>query len=183
MYRLITFIALSAALAYLSRTSLSLPRSHGFHRFFAAEFLLALLFLNLDHWFVEPFSIQQVVSWLLLTVSTALVLSGALTLKVIGKPNSRRKSDVPITGIERTTVLVTQGIYRYIRHPMYASGVYGAWGVFFKDPSWMGVILAVGSSVFWGIAAKNEEEECIRYFGQAYREYARQSSVFIPFLF
>jgi protein-S-isoprenylcysteine O-methyltransferase Ste14 len=144
---------------------------------------LALVLLDLVVWFVEPFSTHQIVSWLLLAASMALVLSGAWTLKARGKPNRRRVSDVPITGIERTTTLATEGVYRYVRHPIYASGVYGAWGVFFKDPSWPGAFLAVASIGFWVAAARFEEAECVRYFGEPYREYIRRTRMFVPLLF
>ena len=182
MYKLGVFVALSGLLAYLSRASLRVPRSHGFFRFLAAVFVLALILLNVDRWFVDPVSAHQLVSWVLLAVSAALVLCGALTLRAVGKPCSERTSDVPIAGIERTTALVSSGIYRYIRHPMYASGIYGTWGVFFKDPSWLGVLFALVSSAFWVMSARSEERECIRYFGEAYREYARGTRMFVPFL-
>lgn len=183
MYRLIAFIALSAVLAYLSRSSLRISRSHGFYRFFGVVALLALILLNINRWFVDPFSGHQIASWLLLTISVALVLSGASLLKVIGKPSSSRTSDVPLTGIEKTTVLVTRGIYRHIRHPIYASGFYGGWGVFFKDPSWLGGILALVSCGLWVATARMEEAECIRHFGEPYREYMRGTRMFVPFLF
>jgi protein-S-isoprenylcysteine O-methyltransferase Ste14 len=183
MYELSTFIVLSACLAYLSRASLRVPRSHGFYRFFAAEFTLALVVLNIDHWFLRPLSFYQLVSWLLLAVSVVLVLSGASLLKILGKPDSGRKSDVPLAGLEKTTSLVCQGVYRYIRHPLYASGFYGAWGVFFKDPSWPGALLAMGATGFWVAAARIEEAECIRAFGSPYRDYIRHTKMFVPYLF
>jgi protein-S-isoprenylcysteine O-methyltransferase Ste14 len=183
MFRLIGFIVFSVVLAYLSRASLCMPRSHGFYRFFGAEFVLALILLNLDRWFVEPFSSYQMVSWLLLTISVVLVLNGAFLLKIEGRPSSSRTSEVPLAGLERTTELVTKGVYGYIRHPLYASAFYGAWGVFFKDPSWPGVVLALGSTGFWLAAARIEEAECIRYFGAPYREYIRRTKMFVPFLF
>jgi len=62
MFKLIVFIVLSACLIYLSRASLRVPRSHGFYRFFAAESVLALVLLNLDHWFLEPFASRQIAS-------------------------------------------------------------------------------------------------------------------------
>ena len=132
MFKLIVFFVLSAALIYLSRASLRAPRSHGFYRFFAAEFVLALVLLNLDRWFQEPFSSHQIASWLLLAVSVALVIHGAYLLKVVGKPDSRRSDEVPLTGIEKTTSLVTVSAYKFIRHPIYSSGFYGTWGIFFK---------------------------------------------------
>lgn len=183
MYKLGAFIVLSVLLAYCSRASLRSPRSHGFFRFFAAEFVLALILLNIDRWFVDPLSARQMVSWLLLSASAALVVSGALTLAVAGKPSRERTSDVPIAGIEKTTALVSSGIYKYIRHPMYASAIYGAWGVFLKRVDWLNLLLALGSSVFWVLAARAEEQECTRYFGEAYRDYARRTRSFVPFLY
>ncbi len=183
MHELIAFVVLSICLGYLSRASLRVHRSHGFYRFFAAEFVLALILLNLDHWFVEPFAPHQIVSWLLLVVSIVLVLTDANLLKVVGKPGSRPNSDVPLARFEKTTLLVTEGIYRYIRHPIYASGFYGTWGVFFKDPSWPGIMLALGSTVSWVITARVEEMECIRHFGDPHRNYIRRTRMFVPFLF
>ena len=183
MFKLIVFFALSAALIYLSRASLRAPRSHGFYRFFAAEFTLALVLINLDHWFLEPFALHQIASWLLLAVSIALVVHGAYLLKVVGRPDSRRSDEVPLAGIEKTTSLVVVGAYKYIRHPIYSSGFYGTWGVFFKDPSWLGIIFALAATTFWVVTAKVEEAECIRYFGPPYRAYMKQTKMFVPFLF
>ena len=183
MFKLMAFIVLSACLIYLSHASLRAPRSHGFYLFFAAEFILALVLLNLDRWFQEPFSPHQIASWLLLAVSIALVVHGAYLLKVVGRPDSRRSDEVPLAGIEKTTSLVTVGAYKYIRHPIYSSGFFGTWGVFFKDPSWLGIILALAAITFWIVTAKVEEAECIRYFGSPYRDYMRQTKMFVPFLF
>jgi protein-S-isoprenylcysteine O-methyltransferase Ste14 len=183
MYKLGAFFALFGLLAYLSRASLRVRHSHGFFRFFAAVFVLALILFNVDQWFVDPLSARQMVSWLLLAVSAVLAFCGSLTLKNFGKPSSERSSNVPIAGIERTTVLVRTGIYKHLRHPMYASGIYGTWGVFLKNPSFLGVVFALASSAFWVMSARSEEQECILYFGEVYREYARVTKMFIPRLF
>jgi protein-S-isoprenylcysteine O-methyltransferase Ste14 len=84
---------------------------------------------------------------------------------------------------EKTTALVTTGIYRYIRHPMYSSLLFLAWGVFFKSPSWAdGLIVAVATLALLA-TARTEEAEDLRFFGEAYREYTRRSKRFIPFIF
>jgi protein-S-isoprenylcysteine O-methyltransferase Ste14 len=78
---------------------------------------------------------------------------------------------------------VTSGIYRFIRHPLYSSLLFLAWGVFFKDVNLAGAVLALVSSVFLVAAARADEAECIRYFGSEYEEYKKRTSMFIPFLF
>ncbi len=172
----------TAALVCLSWKSLPYPKSHGFYRFFAFEAILIMVLLNLDYWFYKPFSTHQVVSWLLLVVSLFLVIHGFQLLRMVGNPQSER-NDPSLIGIEKTTELVKVGAYRYIRHPLYSSGLFGTWGVFFKRPSWIGFFLAVIATFFWTTTAKTEEIENMRFFGNSYQDYMKQTKMFIPFLF
>ena len=181
-FKVVVFIVASVGLALATRSSLRSLRFHGIYRFFAWEFIIVLVLLNLDSWFYEPFSPHQIGSWLLLTISLLLVIHAALLLRRVGKPGSER-DDPSLISIEKTTELVTTGAYRYIRHPIYGSGLYGVWGVFLKDPSWVGVFLAVLATFFLTMTAKMEEAENIRYFGNAYRSYMKRTRMFIPFLY
>jgi len=181
MLSLLVFVIASAILVYVSRVSLRDPRSHGFYRFFAWEAILALTLLNLDSWFRDPFSWHQLISWSLLVASLFLVIHGVQLLKHMGQADSRR-DDAPMLEFEKTTSLVTVGAYRYIRHPLYSSLLFLTWGVFFKNPSWPGGILAVTATLFLVMTAKIEEAEDIRFFGTAYQVYMKQTKMFIPFL-
>lgn len=181
-FKLVVFIAGSAALVWLSWRSFRDFRSHGFYRFFAFESILALILLNLDYWFYEPFSIRQIVSWLLLIISCFLVIHGFLLLRKVGKPDSRRDGS-SLLGIEKTTELVTVGAYRYIRHPIYSSGLFGTWGIFFKQPSLVCGFLAVVATFFLTMTARMEEVENIHFFGAVYQSYMKQTRMFIPFFF
>jgi protein-S-isoprenylcysteine O-methyltransferase Ste14 len=135
---LFIFGLLSAPLVFISRASLRRPGSHGFYRFFAWEAILGLALLNLPAWFKDPFARHQIISWLLLIASLALVAAGVHLLSAFGGTDPDQASDVPKIGIEKTTSLVTTGIYGYIRHPLYSSLLFLTWGVFFKRPSWTG---------------------------------------------
>ena len=106
--RLVVFLWVTAWLAYVSRASLLVPRSHGFYRFLAWEAILALALLNVDGWFREPFSWHQLISWFLLMASLLLVIYGALLLRHVGRPSSQR-DDLPLFLFEKTTNLVTVG--------------------------------------------------------------------------
>jgi protein-S-isoprenylcysteine O-methyltransferase Ste14 len=176
------FLAATAGLAYVSRASLLAPRTHGFTRFFAWETIVILFLLNVDSWFRDPFSWHQIISWCLLILSLALVLPGVHLLRRVGKPDKQRDG-ASLVGIEKTTALVTVGVYRYIRHPLYSSLLCLAWGVFFKDPSWLGGLLAAVSTLFLAATARLEEVENLRFFGPAYEAYRKQTRMFIPFLF
>ena len=182
MTQVIIFCVVSTFLIYLSKNCLFAPRSHGFYRFFAFESILILILLNTAKWFSNPFSIHQVISWLLLIISILLAVQGFYLLRVVGHPKEERE-DRELIGFEKTTSLVKIGVFKYIRHPLYASLFYGAFGVFFKNPSWLGIALALSAAVFFVLTAKVEEKECIRFFGTDYQEYMRQTKMFIPFLF
>lgn len=66
---------------------------------------------------------------------------------------------------------------------MCSSLLFLAWGVFLKDPSWVGLLLVLLSSVFLILTAKADESECKVYFGGEYRTYMETTKSFIPFLF
>ncbi len=182
MLMLLVFVVGSAALVYVSRACLRAPRSHGFYRFFAWEAILALTALSLTRWFYNPFSWHQLVSWFLLLVSLFPAILGMRLLKQMGKQDARR-DDAPMLEFEKTTVLVTMGVYRYIRHPLYSSLLFLAWGVAFKVLAWPNGLLAVVATLFLVATAKADEAENIRFFGPAYQEYMQKTRMFIPFLF
>ncbi|MGD8793684.1 MAG: isoprenylcysteine carboxylmethyltransferase family protein, partial [Anaerolineae bacterium] len=78
------FLLGTGGLIYVSRASLVVPRSHGFYRFFAWEAILGLALLNIDVWFLDPFSRHQLISWLLLMISAFLVIAGMRLLERMG---------------------------------------------------------------------------------------------------
>ena len=133
-----------------------------------------MILLNAEQWFTNPFSALQIVSWLLLLASIILAAHGFYLLHEIGKPKE---------GIEDTANLVTIGAYRYIRHPLYASLLLLGWGVFFKNPSIIGGILAVVTLIFLIMTARTEEAENLYRFGDEYVVYMKKTKMFIPFLF
>jgi protein-S-isoprenylcysteine O-methyltransferase Ste14 len=180
--KLVIFIVASAGLAYVSRASLRVSRSHGFYRFFAWECLVALTLLNIACWFCDPFSPPQLISWLLLIVSLFFVIHGVYLLHRMGQSDNQR-TDAPMYEFEKTTVLVTTGAYKYIRHPLYSSLLFLGWGVFFKDVSWLGAGLALLVTLFLVLTAKAEESENVRFFGAVYQAYMKQTRMFIPFVF
>ena len=179
--KIIILILLSTGLIILTWNSLWHIQKHGIYRLISWVAGLALILLNIEYWFDEPFGNYQIVSWMLLIFSIAIVTYGTLSL-LKGEPDNKR-SDDSLLGIEKTTKLVTSGAYRYIRHPIYTSFLFGAWGVFLKHISWLSFILAVITSLFAIVAAKKEEIENIYYFGNAYRIYIKKTKIFIPYIF
>jgi protein-S-isoprenylcysteine O-methyltransferase Ste14 len=182
MWKTITFSLGTFLLVYISRASLHQSRSHGFYRFFAWEAILALFLLNVDFWFRDPFAWYQIIAWTLLFGCIVPLVFGVQALRARGKPTENREGDPSLLAFEKTTALVTTGIYRYIRHPLYSSLLLLAWGIFFKLPSLFGGILVILATVFLVLTAKADEAECTKFFGPAYQDYMKKTRMFIPFL-
>lgn len=181
MTRLLFFAALSVCLAFVSRKSLVRPRSHGFPRFFAWESLAALFLLVVPRWIDRWNSPRQFVSWFLIAASTYFALRGAYLLRTLGKPDPGR-TDIALFPFERTSRLVDAGLYRYVRHPLYASLLFLAWGLYLKVPAWPEFGLSLFASLFLVRASIADENECATHFGDAYRAYMKGTRRFIPFL-
>lgn len=177
------FLLGSACLIYVSRTSLQNPRSHGFYRYFAWECILALFLLNVKHWFIDPFSWHQLVAWILLFTSLLPFGFGVRSLTTRGRPTASRKGDAALLAFEKTTKLVTTGIYRHIRHPLYSSLLLLAWGIFFKFPSLAGISVTAVATTFLFATAKMDEAECHEFFGDEYQDYVKHTKMFIPYIF
>ena len=182
-WQIAIFVLGSAALGYISRRSLTRPRSHGFYRFFAWEFILALGLLNLPYWFAEWRAWHQLISWVLLIACILPLWLGVQALRQRGKPDATQRSEPGLLAFERTSQLVTDGVYRYIRHPLYSSLFILAWGIFFKEPSWVGLGLACAASALLVAMARCDEAECTQVFGAAYRQYMGRTRMFIPYVF
>lgn len=179
--QIMVFLIGTLVLFWVSYQSLQQPGTHGFYRFFAWELMLLLFVLIMPAWNQAQDAWQQRIVGGLFWISLFLVLAGAIQLRLFGKPNAQR-NDVPMVHFEKTTVLVKTGIYRYIRHPLYGSLFFLCWGFFFKDLSLKGCAIAVAASVGLMLAAREEEVECLRFFGEQYRDYMRTSKRLVPFI-
>jgi len=181
IFRLAVFIIVSVAIYLVSRKSLRSFRFHGFYRFFAWEAVLALVLLNLDFRTYQQTSLHYIIALVCLTLSALLAIHGFQLLRREGMLDSRR-SDPTLLWVEQTTVLVTVGAYKYVRHPLYCSFLMLIWGSFLLVPSWQGGLLALFSSLNIILAARVEEQENLLYFGTAYSDYMNRTKMFIPFV-
>jgi protein-S-isoprenylcysteine O-methyltransferase Ste14 len=153
--------------------SIKYKRYHGIARFFAFESVFILVLMNYKIWFTNPFSLLQIISWILLILSAYVVVTGYLLLKRKGKPD---------TNFENTSILVKSGIYSYIRHPLYFSIFLLGTGVMIKDPGKAQLILGIINLVAIYLTARIEEKEMITKFGNEYLDYMKETKMFIPFI-
>lgn len=141
-----------------------------------------MLASNYKYWFVDPFSLNQLISWILLFYSAYLVIAGAVLIKKVGKPNPDR-DEKNLFGFEKTTELVDTGVFKQIRHPLYASLIFISWAIYLKFPTFPLFLIALISTNFLYFTSRFDEMECINYFGLKYKEYMTRTKMFIPFIF
>ena len=181
MEKLILFGILSLPVIIISWRALLNIKSHGFYRFFSWECIIWLFVSNYKFWFVDPFSIKQIFSWLFLLFSGYLVIAGVMLLKKSGKQGKNR-DEKELYQFEKTSELIDQGIFKYIRHPLYSSLLFLTWGIFLKNTTDLLFFMALLSTTFLFITAIFDEKECIKFFGEKYNEYMKRSKRFIPFI-
>ena len=171
--KLILFAAGTLAVIFITLHSADRLRTYGLLRFFDFESIVVLILYNAEHWFQNPFSVLHIISWLLIIVSVAVVSCGFYMLRRYGQPKHV---------IDDTASLVTSGIYRYIRHPLYSSLIFLACGAFLKDISVVSSILVLVTLALTVAMARIEEQENIRKFGAGYTDYMKTTKMFIPFV-
>ncbi len=181
MFHIALFVIVSTILVGFSWRVLGNPKSHGFYRFFAFESILGLMVLNEPYWFDEPTSLLHLISWFLLILSVIFVVQALILFKRFGGNNERQ--DTPENfAFENTANLVEDGLYRFVRHPMYSSLLFLGWGAFFKNITPLNIALIATVTILLIIVAKIEERENIHFFGATYSDYMKRTKMFIPWL-
>jgi protein-S-isoprenylcysteine O-methyltransferase Ste14 len=135
-------------------------------RFFPAA---ALVGLALDRLLPLPFAVPAAgaVPWV---VGGSLILIGLLLFAAGVWTFSRAETPLPTNRPAR--VLVTTGIYRWTRNPIYLGFflVYGGIGVATQSPWVLILTLPLAITIRYGVVAR-EEAYLERRFGDAYRGY------------
>ena len=79
---------------------------------------------------------------------------------------------------EKSSALVTKGLYRLVRHPLYTAGLIVLW--LSPTVSVNSFTLYIGATVYILVGAYFEERKLLREFGQAYAEYQSKTPMLIP---
>lgn len=89
----------------------------------------------------------------------------------------------PTSGTRKEHKLVTHGIYKYIRHPLYTFGssLFIAFGM--MADNWFIALLGILAFIAMAIRTPKEEANLIEKFGDEYREYMKRTGRFLPKLF
>lgn len=179
--KVIVFCILSLPLLALSWRTLFGLKNHGLYRWIVWECILWLAIQNYRYLIVEEFDFQQLIASALMIASLVFVLSAVFTMRKKGRV-SKQRNDHTLYGFEKTTVLIESGVFKHLRHPMYSSLLFLAWGILLRNIEFHLLIVASIATGACIIAALMEEKENMAYFGESYRQYMQKTAMFIPYV-
>ena len=73
------------------------------------------------------------------------------------------------------------GLYRFVRHPQYASFILAGAGMLLLWPRFLMIVFFVTMLFAYHALAWIEERECLRKYGQTYADYRQRTPRFLPF--
>jgi len=132
-------------------------------------------------WFVNPMwmswsrlPLPDWPRWLGIAVGLATVWLGYLAHRTLGA------SYTPTLKIGESRHLVTQGIYRCMRHPMYTSFFAYLAASFLLTANWFIGVLGLVYSLLILERVGHEERMMLDTYGEEYRQYMRRTGRFLP---
>jgi protein-S-isoprenylcysteine O-methyltransferase Ste14 len=85
--------------------------------------------------------------------------------------------------VKEKQALVTEGIYKHVRHPIYAGALLMLTAVQIILHSWLWIFVFGGILPFIYLQSKKEESVLARHFGKEYLKYLQSSKMFVPYIF
>jgi protein-S-isoprenylcysteine O-methyltransferase Ste14 len=79
---------------------------------------------------------------------------------------------------EKSGALVTRGLYRVVRHPLYTFGLLFIWLT--PTVSQNSLTVYIGATIYTLIGTYFEERKLLRDFGEAYASYKKSTPMLIP---
>ncbi|MBW2991655.1 isoprenylcysteine carboxylmethyltransferase family protein [Candidatus Woesearchaeota archaeon] len=87
----------------------------------------------------------------------------------------------PTPGIRKEHKLITDGIFKHIRHPMYSAHILWAIAQILMLHNWIaGYSFIITSLPFYIIRIRSEEKMMLEEFGDKYREYIKRTGRIFP---
>jgi len=106
-----------------------------------------------------------------------IILSiGGFTLLMYVAHQMRAKGGFRI----KNKIFITDGLFQYIRHPMYVSGFIMIIGIGILFFSWSWFVILIAFTPIWYIECRIEEKHLIKLFGEKYLNYKRKTGMSLP---
>jgi protein-S-isoprenylcysteine O-methyltransferase Ste14 len=80
--------------------------------------------------------------------------------------------------------LITEGVYRYVRHPMYSAFFLWAVAQLLLLPNWVaGISGLIGFGILYSFRIGREEQLMLEAFGEQYRAYMERTARIVPWIY
>ncbi|MEN7549009.1 isoprenylcysteine carboxylmethyltransferase family protein [Rapidithrix thailandica] len=76
--------------------------------------------------------------------------------------------------------LITEGVFQYVRHPLYTATFLLSWGYVLYSPTLASLVSMIWINLYLLIGTKLEEKKLIEEFGNEYKEYQKNVPAFFP---
>jgi protein-S-isoprenylcysteine O-methyltransferase Ste14 len=120
------------------------------------------------------FKIPQLPISSFLRIALSVIFSIDVLYLLIGSNYQRRKHDV-------SNVLLTEGPYQFIRHPIYSVWIFSFTGLLSMYLlSWTIIISVIPIAIFWSWLVTYEENEMLNKHGKTYQDYMNRTGQFLP---
>jgi len=86
----------------------------------------------------------------------------------------------PVSATRREHQLVTNGIYRWVRHPLYSVGSSSFFSFGLMADNWFIILLSIFAFAAMAVRTPKEEANLVEKFGDEYREYMSRTGRFLP---
>lgn len=158
------------------------PVSDRLYRFAYNIFSIASIFPILMMLFTFPDQTLYVISepWVYISVILQGAAFFALVAGVMQTGPFEFAGLTQLAGLDAasTPKLVTDGLYAYVRHPLYAAGLVFMWA--WPDMTLNRLALWIVFSLYFLIGARFEERKLLKEFGEQYAAYQAQTPMLIP---
>jgi len=142
-----------------------------------SKILVFIQFLIIFLMCLSFFTTSTTFTFLGLSISLVGVFIGLTAIQHHQKGNFNIRPD-----IKENCILITHGIYKYIRHPMYLSVLTMMLGVLVLYPSWKQLFLYILLIITLLVKLRYEESLWVCH-NQEYQHYKKQTKQLIPFIF
>ncbi|MFA4641309.1 methyltransferase family protein [Pyrococcus kukulkanii] len=109
-------------------------------------------------------------------IAGALILAITVPLAIYIHSLFPKKHDRP----EDFKELLTNGPYKYVRHPFYSAFIFMGFGIALFFSSILGLFCYMLMLPLWNRLAELEEMELLEYWGEEYREFMKTRGRFLP---
>ena len=115
-------------------------------------------------------------------IAGIIILLGALVFRVYAATTLNKSYSYTLE-IREDHHLVTDGLYKYIRHPIYTGVILGAFSIPIYSSSLRGFLVTILVIPLFMYRIGNEERMLTEEYGEEYEEYQKQTWKLFPYIY